>query len=528
MNTSNKSDKNDDATEEVVKTPVEKDNDGKEKKPPEPKEKQETQDDDDNKGDECCICLEELPKDTSKFVRWTCCGQGMHKHCTADLKSMKMSGSCPLCRAKTPTSNEEAVAQLRPWVKKKKAWAQNHMAQMYRDGEGVKQSYVMAKKLYELAAQQGHADAMFNLGQMYISYDVEKSYKRAFEYFEQAADLGYAKAQVNLGIMYITGKGAERSPTKARELWMKAAAQGDENAIRGLKQLDEMEGRTKTSPNAIVCSNCDAQQTETHKLIQCPCHSVRYCNKECQKKHRKQHKEECRRLLANKKLKKEKNTMKTTQHKEEGERKEDEDRTTKPKKEEKEEEEGDECPICLENLPKDVTQFTRMTCCGNGIHKFCFKDMVSMKMAGTCPLCRAKTPTSEEETIQQLRPWVKKKKAWAQCHMAQKYFHGRGVQQSYAMARRLYELAAQQGNTYALNGLGIMHIHGEGVEVSYDKAFEYYERAAHLGDAQSQFNLGGMYLQGQGVERDAKKAKEWIAKSASQGNEDAVRALQFL
>jgi len=61
MNTSNKSDRNDDAEEEVGITPVEKDNDGKDNKPTEPKEEQETQDGDDNKGDECCICLEELP-----------------------------------------------------------------------------------------------------------------------------------------------------------------------------------------------------------------------------------------------------------------------------------------------------------------------------------------------------------------------------------------------------------------------------------------------------------------------------------
>ena len=56
MNTSNKSDRNDDAAEEVAKTPVEKDNDGKDNKPTEPNEEQETQDSDDNKGDECCIC----------------------------------------------------------------------------------------------------------------------------------------------------------------------------------------------------------------------------------------------------------------------------------------------------------------------------------------------------------------------------------------------------------------------------------------------------------------------------------------
>jgi hypothetical protein len=39
-----------------------------------------------------------------------------------------------------------------------------------------------------------------------------------------------------------------------------------------------------------------------------------------------------------------------------------------------------------------------------------------MNMADNCPFCRAKTSTSEEEVVKQLRPCVKKKKAWAQQH----------------------------------------------------------------------------------------------------------------
>ena len=212
MNTSNKSDKNDDAAEEVAKTPVENDVNGKDKKPTEPKEEQETQDDDDNKGDECCICLEELPKDATKFVRMTCCGNGMHKHCDKDLMSMEVGRNCPLCRAKTPTSDEETVKYLRPWVKKKKAWAQNMMGQMYRDGTGVKQSYEMARRLFEQAAQQKYVTAMIGLGAMYANGDgVEQAYEKAFEYYEQAAQLGFAKAQYNLGCMYRDGEGVKQS-----------------------------------------------------------------------------------------------------------------------------------------------------------------------------------------------------------------------------------------------------------------------------------------------------------------------------
>ena len=108
---------------------------------------------------------------------------------------MKMAGTCPLCRTKTPSSDEEMVKQLRPWVKKKKAWAQAHLAQMYRDGTGVKQSYEMARRLWEQAAQQGDVSAMYNLGVMYEhGHGVEKSYEKAKEYYEQAAELGFVCA----------------------------------------------------------------------------------------------------------------------------------------------------------------------------------------------------------------------------------------------------------------------------------------------------------------------------------------------
>jgi hypothetical protein len=453
----------------------------------------------------------------------------MHFHCNKDLHGMKMGASCPLCRAKTPSSDEDVVKQLRPWVKKKKAWAQALMGQMYRDGKGVKQSHEMARILYEQAAQQGDAGAMKSLGFMYDNgQGVEQSYEKAFEYYEQAAQLGHAEAQYNLGILcrdgqgvtqsyarakkhfesavkqgqveamyslaclYAKGQGVERDLTKARELFTNAAAQGDELAIKYLKQLDDMERHMAVlDPSAIVCSACGLPQTPTRSFnkFKCPCKSTRYCNTKCQKKHWKEHRTECKRLIAElkrtEKLKaaEEANNKESTgidadslpekeqvnQDDDDGEKK---SGTKEPKEKtnKKEEEEGDECPICLEILPKDVTKFNRMTCCGNGIHIHCDKDLTSMKMGRTCPLCRAKTPTSDEEIVKQLRPWVKKKKAWAQALLGSMYYKGEGVKQSYEMARMLYEQAAQQGYVTAMNNLGFMCDKGKGVEQSDDKA----------------------------------------------------------
>jgi TPR repeat protein len=140
-------------------------------------------------------------------------------------------------------------------------------------------------------------------------------------------------------------------------------------------------------------------------------------------------------------------------------------------------------------------------------------------------LCRAKTPTSDKENVKYLRPWVKKKKAWAQLLMGQMYRDGKSVKQSYEMARRLFELAAQQGDANAMSYLGDMYRKGEGVEQSYEKAFEYYEQAAHIGGGQGQLNLGVMYYNGMGVEKNAVKAREWWNKAAAQGQEDAIKFL---
>jgi TPR repeat protein len=264
----------------------------------------------------------------------------MHFHCNKDLHGMKMGGSCPLCRAKTPTSYEETVTQLRPWVKKKKAWAQSLMGQLYRDGRGVKQSYEMAKRLFEQAAQQGYASAMYDLGVLYNNgRGVEQSYDKAKEYYEQAAHLGYANGQKSLGILYRDGKGVtqsyarakeyfesavkqgqvdamcglaclyangtgvERDLTKARELFTKAKAaeQGNEIAVEYLKKVDDMEREAAAlDPNAIVCSACGLPQTSTRSFnkFKCPCKSTRYCNPTCQKKHWKEHRTECKRLIA--------------------------------------------------------------------------------------------------------------------------------------------------------------------------------------------------------------------------------------
>ena len=465
----------------------------------------------------------------------------MHNKCRdgmwASSMSEKQKSQCVMCRTEYPSSDKEMVEQLRPWVEKGKAWAQCMLGQMYRDGEGVDQSYQQARELFELAARQGYAMAQYILGQMYQKgQGVDQSYERAKEYYKAAARQGHAEAQNNLGGLYANGQGVEKSFETARELWMKSAEQGQENAIKGLQDLDEIEGRTTpsfTPPKR--CSTCDAPKTSTHKLRNCKCKGAQYCDAECQKSQWKSHKKEHRRLCKEMNLVNTEGEMKeevvVEEVEEEGETKETATATATADSQQQEEEE-DVCPVCIEALQKDSGKFIRYSCCGKGIHMWCDAGIdasnLSQEQKDSCPLCRAKHPSSNEERIERLRPWVEKGKAWAQSMLGEMYRDGEGVDQSYQQARELYNLAASQGDASAQYDLGVMYQEGQGVDQSYEKAAEYYEAAARQGNANAQGNLAVLYVIGQGVEQSSEKARQLWMKSAEQGLENAIKGLQQL
>ena len=212
--------------------------DGKKVKP-----MQEAEDEED-----CPICTDALPRLSHHFVRMICCGKGLHKKCYKDLgatKSMtyEQKNTCIMCRAKmVKGGSKEAIKRLRNWAKKGKVWAMEILAQRYLQGLGVKQSDTKAIELLETAAKRGNATAQGLLGTFYDDglFGLTQSDRRAIEYYTLAANQGHPLAQHALGNMYAKGTGIETSYSKAREWWTKAAAQGHENAIDGLKQLDEL------------------------------------------------------------------------------------------------------------------------------------------------------------------------------------------------------------------------------------------------------------------------------------------------
>ena len=107
--------------------------------------------------------------------------------------------------------DKEAVKFHRLYAEQGDAEAQFNLGQMYREGLEVAQNYKEAVKWYRLSAEQGDARAQCDLGMMYDKgQGVEQDYKEAEKLFRLAAEQGIAEAQGNLGVMYHEGKGVEQ------------------------------------------------------------------------------------------------------------------------------------------------------------------------------------------------------------------------------------------------------------------------------------------------------------------------------
>ena len=117
--------------------------------------------------------------------------------------------------------------------------AQNNLAAMYADGQGVGRNQVEAARLYRLAADQGYATAMSNLGSLYVfGKGVPHDEKEAVRWWTRAVEAGEEDAQTNLAVMYAQGRGGvPRDLREAARLWRLAAARGDTVARNNLRKM---------------------------------------------------------------------------------------------------------------------------------------------------------------------------------------------------------------------------------------------------------------------------------------------------
>ena len=105
--------------------------------------------------------------------------------------------------------------------------AQQQLGNSYLDGEGVKQSYSQAVKMYQRAIANNNPAAYNSLGLCYgygAGLGVAKDYKKEYELQLKAAELGLPIAMKNVACKYLAGEGVEKNEKKYLE-WIKRSAE---------------------------------------------------------------------------------------------------------------------------------------------------------------------------------------------------------------------------------------------------------------------------------------------------------------
>ena len=111
---------------------------------------------------------------------------------------------------------------------------------MYQYGEGVIQDMSEAMKWYRKSAEQGHAAAQFQLGNVYSEgIGVTEDDVEAFKWYRLSAEQGHVVAQLQLGSMHYSGEGTVKDIVSAYAWISIAAASGDKNAIDTLALLSK-------------------------------------------------------------------------------------------------------------------------------------------------------------------------------------------------------------------------------------------------------------------------------------------------
>lgn len=131
---------------------------------------------------------------------------------------------------------DEAVAMWQPFAQDGDADAMFNMGQAYKLGRGVPLDKTLARDWYRRAAVKGHLPAQANLGILQFQA-AEKA--EAVRWLKAAADRGEMRAQYVLGIVHWNGDGAQKSLPLAYAYLVRAAAQGLPEATKALNELSQ-------------------------------------------------------------------------------------------------------------------------------------------------------------------------------------------------------------------------------------------------------------------------------------------------
>ena len=247
------------------------------------------------------------------------------------------------------------------------------------------------------------------------------------------------------------------------------------------------------------CASCGIAGVDDIKLKDCSaCLLVKYCSVKCQKDHRKQHKKECKKRVAE-------------LH--------DEILFKQP-----ESTHFGDCPICCLQLPIDPAKYTLMTCCSKHVCKAC--DLANAKreyegrLQEKCPFCRKPMPSTDEECIEQLMKRVGADDPVAICEMGTVRYR----EEDYKSAFEYWSSAAAIGDVQAHYQLSVLYHYGRGVEKDEKKELHHLSEAAISGHPRARFNLGLLEVANGQYGRSA---KHFII-AANLGYDEALKQIKRL
>lgn len=117
------------------------------------------------------------------------------------------------------------------------AYDQLNLGAAYDNGIGVERNIDQALFWYRKAAEQGVAEAQFNLAHLLVTEELSAT--AAAEWMRKAADQGMVDAEFLMGVIYAEGIGVVADRAEARRWLAKAITKGHEDAQQYLEEMNK-------------------------------------------------------------------------------------------------------------------------------------------------------------------------------------------------------------------------------------------------------------------------------------------------
>mmetsp|Transcript_26179 Transcript_26179/g.37368 ORF Transcript_26179/g.37368 Transcript_26179/m.37368 type:complete len:342 (-) Transcript_26179:225-1250(-) len=269
---------------------------------------------------------------------------------------------------------------------------------------------------------------------------------------------------------------------------MSAAVAGEVESEK--KMLPTGDVVEDSSEIMMCCANCGVAAGDDTKLKKCNgCYLVKYCGVDCQREHRPQHKEACKKRAAELR---------------------DELLFRQP-----ESSHNGDCPICCLPHSLDQKKSTMLPCCSKLICDGCdcadkkrqvdriLRERSSqngLNLQRKCLFCNILVPSGPEDCMNHLMKRVKANDSFAMCQLAGLL----RAQGDYKNAVEYWTKSAGLGNITAHHYLSLMYRLGHGVEKNKKKELHHMQEAAIGGHPEARHNLG-TYENGRGMHERAVK-----------------------